>query len=122
MKAASEFSAGSRPPQVSSLSQSERWTDGDDRRGKPEREEHQGETVIQRGNTVVSRWEPRLGIKDSTLSWLPASRSPRTALLPPPRLPVLHAIPPRHTVRAGNFFARLRSAHKEETLPLAGFL
>jgi len=73
MKAASEFSAGSRPPQVSSLSQSERWTDGDDRPGKPEREEHQGETVIQRGNTVVSRWEPRLGIKDSTLSWPPAS-------------------------------------------------
>src|SRR5947208_3802566 len=48
--------------------------------------------------------------------------NPRTALLPPPRLPALHAIPPRHTVGAGNFFARLRSAHKEETPPLAGFL
>src|SRR5436190_24393050 len=46
MKAASEFSAGSRPPQVSSLSQSERWTDGDDRPGKPEREERSPRTAL----------------------------------------------------------------------------
>src|SRR3954451_6286565 len=53
MEAASEFSAGSRPPRVSSLSQSERWTDGDDRPGKPQREEHQGETVIQPGERTI---------------------------------------------------------------------
>src|SRR5437764_12407456 len=53
MKAASEFSAGSRPPRVSSLSQSERWTDGDDRPGKPQREEHQDETVIQPGERTI---------------------------------------------------------------------
>ena len=75
MKAASEFSAGSRPPRVSSLSQSERRTDGDDRPGKPQREEHQGRDRYPNRQHGSSRWEPRLGIKDSTLSWLPASEA-----------------------------------------------
>jgi hypothetical protein len=82
MKAASEFSAGSGPPRVSTLSQSERCADGDDRPGKPQREEHQGETVIQPGERTIL---PNSIVRDchspTTIVDRPEARLPRTSVL-----------------------------------------